>query len=298
VQSCTENCQRKPREMEKIEPWWDEHFTINHVQLGVEIGRGAHARITTAKWNHLSVAMKEINSSIVDNIRKYYKEKFLQECEQSIKLSHRNVVKFIGLYYPVGSKDPRLVMEQLYCSLTERLEWIYRTDLLLDKLLLIDIASGLDYFHSQMPPIIHCDLTSDNILLTAKMVAKISNFATIRNVDPVSRHQMAVASKTRDFMPPEVLSDELVQYGAEVDVFSFGCVMLHTLSHQWPTPSQPVVTDPVTGEKRKQSEVERRQPYLAYDAAVGNYQLSNVITNCLSDFSTDRPSICDVLEYL
>ena len=58
-----------------------------------------------------------------------------------------------------------------------------------------------------------------------------------------------------EFMPPEVLSDEPVQYGAEVDMFSFGCVMLHTLSHQWPTPSQP------------QSEVERHQKY--FDVIAG-----------------------------
>ena len=51
----------------------------------------------------------------------------------------------------------------------------------------------------------------------------------------------------------EVLSDEPAEYGAVVDVFSFGCVMLHTLSHQLSTPSQPVGT---------QSEVERCQKYL------------------------------------
>ena len=55
------------------------------------------------------------------------------------------------------------------------------------------------------------------------------------------------------FMPPKVLSDEPVEYGVEVDVFSFGCVMIHTLSHQWPTPSQPVGT---------QIEIERHQKYL------------------------------------
>ena len=44
---------------------------------------------------------------------------------------------------------------------------------------------------------------------------------------------MTIVPGTLHFMPPEALED--VRYGDELDVFSFGCVMLHTLSHKWPT---------------------------------------------------------------
>ena len=59
---------------------------------------------------------------------------------------------------------------------------------------------------------------------------------------------MTKALGTIDFLPPEALvaNTPSVQYGKELDVFSFGCIMLHTLFHQWSTPSEAVVTDPVT----------------------------------------------------
>ena len=284
----------------------DDLFTIYNVQLGKEIGRGLHARIVTAKWNHSTVAIKEVRPSVVDKIKlQICKETFMQECERSSRLSHPNVVKFIGLYYPVGTNIPRLVLEWLHCSLTCRLEgkdyYCHQPLNFFEKMsIIVYVARGLEYFHSQCPPIVHCDLTSDNILLSMQTVAKIGNLGIMRIVDPKSRSQMIRIPGIRDFMPPEVLSNQ-PQFGPEVDVFSFGCVMLHTLSCQWPTPSEPVETDLRT---REQFEVERRQQYLdmlAYDGSVENDQLEvllYVIQDCLSDLPVNRPKIFDVLEYL
>ncbi|XP_065900964.1 uncharacterized protein [Dysidea avara] len=227
----------------------------------------------------------------------------MQECVRSGRLSHPNIVKFIGLHYPVGASIPRLVLEWLHCSLTCRLEGndhCHQPINFIEKLsIFVHIARGLEYLHSQCPPIVHCDLTSDNILLSEK-VAKIGSLGLVRIVDPESRSQIIRAPGTRDFMPPEVLSDQ-PQYETEVDVFSFGCVMLHTLSNRWPTPSESVGTDP---QMREQSEVERRQQYLdmlAYDGSVENDQLEMllyVIQDCLSDLPVDRPKIFGILEYL
>jgi len=81
-------------------------------------------------------------------------------------------------------------------------------------------------------------------------------------------------------------------------VFSFGCVMLHTLSHQWPTPSQLVGT---------QSEVERRHKYLDVIAdqreawKMKPFESTAIITaakNCLSNLPKDRPSMIDVCLHL
>jgi serine/threonine protein kinase len=42
--------------------------------------------------------------------------------------------------------------------------------------ILIDIACGIEYLHSKIPPIIHRDLKTQNILLNEKFEAKISDF--------------------------------------------------------------------------------------------------------------------------
>ena len=62
---------------------------------------------------------------------------------------------------------------------------------------------------------------------------------------------MTKAPGTAHFMPPEALAEDVtnIRYGKKLDVFSFGCVTLHTLPHQWPTytPSQAVFINPDTG---------------------------------------------------
>ena len=105
-------------------------------------------------------------------------------------------------------------------------------------------------------------------------------------------------------MPPEALAaGEYVMYERELDVFSFGCVMLHTLSHQWPTPSQAVVTDSVTDKVTHGfSEVERRSNYfdkIDRDGKCG--ALVPIIKSCLNNHPKKRASItrvCDQLESL
>jgi serine/threonine protein kinase len=42
--------------------------------------------------------------------------------------------------------------------------------------ILINIASGMDYLHSNSPPIVHRDLKPQNILLNDKFEGKISDF--------------------------------------------------------------------------------------------------------------------------
>jgi len=71
---------------------------------------------------------------------------------------------------------------------------------------------------------------------------KIGDLGTARLVDPRRQSRMAKAPGTVDFMPPEALEDVAnVRNGKELDVLSFGCVMLHTLSHDWPTPLQAAI---------------------------------------------------------
>ena len=112
---------------------------------------------------------------------------------------------------------------------------------------------------------------------------------------------MTKAPGTVDFMPPEALEDIAnILYGKELDVFSFGCVMLHTLSHQWPTPSQAVIINPETGlATGGRTEVERRSKYFERIDKSKSDVLIPLIESCLSNFPKSRPSIvrvCDQLE--
>ena len=285
-----------------------QRLVVSDVEIGKEIGRGSFGVVLEATWKQSVVAVKQIHSTfynINDPDYRIYKETLFTLCERSSQLSHPDIVRFIGIHCP-PSRVPNIVMERLHCSLTKQLEETRATAAAGDQFpvdkklsILSQVGRGLRYLHSQSPPIIHRNLSSDNVLLSEKLeLAKISDLGSVRLVDSKRQLEIMKTPNMVMFMPPEVLSDEPVEYGAEVDVFSFGCVMLHTLSHQWPTPSQPVGT---------QSEVERRQKYL--DVITEQREtwkmkpfessaIINVAKNCLSNIPKDRPSLEDVCLYL
>ena len=258
-----------------------------------------------AKWEGIVVAVKEIHSIFMNDVSdlefQSFKRSFLRECEQSSRLRHPNIVCFFGIYHPPGARVPSLVMERLHCSLTNLLESKLIVPIGTKISIIKDVALGLRYLHSRNPPIIHRDLSSNNVLLSRGREAKIGDLGTARLVDPRRQSRMTKAPGTVDFMPPEALEDVAnICYGEELDVFSFGCVMLHTLSHEWPTPSQAVIINPDTGiVTGGRSEVERRSRYFERIDRSRSDVLIPLIESCLSNLPKNRPSIvtlCDRLE--
>ena len=279
---------------------------ITDIQLARVIGGGAHGRILEAKWEGSVVAVKQIHAILEEVSAQEFailRNKFLMECDRSNRLCHPNIaVRFFGIYFPPGARLPNLVMERLHCSLNDLLERNPVIHLDIKTSILHQIGLGLRYLHTRAPPIIHRDLSSNNILISRGMEAKIADLGTIRLVDPNRDSPMSMAPGTLDFMPPEVLvNDPDTKYGKELDVFSFGCIMLHTFSQQWPTPSQHVVTDPVEHKLHARSEIERRAQYLDKVHKVVEDVMVPLIVSCLENFPFDRPTImkvCDQLETL
>jgi len=271
-------------------------FIIDNIQLGKQIGYGANGRILEAKWEGAAVAVKEIHSifnQVSEPEFQAFKQSFLRECEQSSRLRHPNIVRFFGIYLSPGARLPSLVMERLHCSLNNMLEQTPVIPIGRKLSILYDVSLGIRYLHSHNPPIIHRDLSSNNVLLTKGMEAKIGDLGTARLLDPRRQSQMTKAPGTVDFMPPEALAanPQSVQYGRELDVFSFGCVILHTLSHQWPTPSEATIADPVTFEIKGQSEVQRRSQYFSRIDRSRSGVLIPLIESCLSNLPKNRTSI-------
>ena len=281
-----------------------QHFVIDNIQLGKEIGRGANGRILEAKWEGIVVAVKEIHSVFVNEASEVefrtFTRSFLRECKQSSQLRHPNIVRFLGIYHPSRIRVPSLVMERLHCNLTSLLEQNATIATTIKTSIVNDVALGIRYLHSHHPPIIHRDLSSNNVLISNGMEGKIGDLGTARLVDPrMQSRRMTKAPGTVDFMPPEALAEsENIRYDRTLDVFSFGCVMLHTFSHQWPTPSEPVVTDPETGlVTRGRSEVERRSRYFnQLDQSFGAW--IPMIQACLNNLPRNRISIVRICQEL
>lgn len=156
------------------------------------------------------------------------RSKYLQECQIMAELDHPNVTKFIGVcFLPALSSLPVLLMEMLERSLDDYLENVPYILFETKRSILEDVARGLVYLHTQNPPIIHRDLTSRNILLTAELTAKITDFGNSRlvNFQP-GRPLPTQLPGTLVYMPPEALTPS--DYGPSLDIFSFGHLALFT----------------------------------------------------------------------
>ena len=127
-------------------------------------------------------------------------------------------------------------MEYLPLSLTQCLETHQDLPLQIKYSILLDVAKGLNYLHCKRPPIVHRDLTANNILLTSNFIAKISDLGVSRMADTFKRQQLTKAPGNDDVMPPEAFEDNPI-YDHKLDVFSYGCLILHVFTHRWPKPT-------------------------------------------------------------
>ena len=268
-----------------------------------ELGRGAYGKVYAVKYCQTVCAAKEIHSILIEDVgeteRRLTIESFLRECRQCSMLRHPNVIQFLGVYYPTGADGadrmrlPVMIMEMMADSLTSFVDKHEKIPVHIKYSIVHDVSLGLCYLHNHDPPIVHHDLSPNNVLLTAHHVAKISDLG-VEKVIKADRKTMTKAPGTVDFMPPEALDDTPV-YSPPMDVFSFAGIILHTFNQQWPRPSEEKQFDTNTRRRVVFSEVERRQQYL--DKMIGEAEvLRPLVEECLDDDPAVRPTIATVCE--
>ncbi|XP_065913232.1 probable serine/threonine-protein kinase kinX [Dysidea avara] len=264
---------------------------IDNVVLGEVIGRGAGGKILRGSWEGASCAVKEIFQEIASEEEfTWFLVAFIEECRRSIRLRHPNIVQVFGVYFPPSESFPRVVTELLHGNLTSFLETNPKLSHRIKLSILHDISLGLRFLHTSSPPIIHRDLTSNNVLISRGYVAKIGDFGTARFLNPhnqihlLKMSQLAKAPGTVDFMPPEIMFDNPQYSGTPLDVFSFACVSLHIITQKWPSLVAPL---------QLLSEAERRARFLDmfYEEALS---LKPMLLQCLDNNSNIRPSIVDI----
>ena len=219
------------------------------------------------------------------NPRNDNSEVLLEECHRCLRLRHPNVVLFLGLCYS-SPAVPTLVVEKL----RETLAFFLRNNADVESAcklsILLDVAQGLMYLHSQAPQITHGCLTSQNVLLSDLRQAKITGDSTAtRLLKKASSRRSGVKSTEQeaaaDFFPQGVKLDSC---GLELslDVFSFGGVILHVLTQKWPKPKS--YTNGVSGFNRR----------LTYINAVSDHRFKELVKACMDEDSKVRPTISTV----
>ena len=166
------------------------------------------------------------------------------------------------------------------------------------NLILLDVSHGLLYLHNQTPPIAHRDLTANNVLLTSGLRAKIADFGVSRAVEPDIREhyfRMSIAPGNMHYMPPEAKLptkfEENIRNVDKLDIFSFGVLIAHVYSQQWPIP---IGTHSETT-RLPLTEVQQRMTYID---AIDDDVVKKLAQDCLQIFPEERPHTSDVVAIL
>ena len=223
--------------------------------------------------------------------------RFEIECRLLAEMRHPNIVQFIGVYFEEGSRVPILVMEFLPTNLSRCIDTYGILPEEVSYSILHDVALGLYHLHSQTPPIVHRDLSANNVLLTPNMTAKISDLgvARILNLTPQQMSRMTRTPGTPSYMPPEAMRAN-PRYDARIDEFSYGILMIHVFSGKWPLPvCEAARPDPRNPDQLiPVSEAGRREEYLR---DIGNtHPLMDLILRCISNNPVRRARAAEIVQ--
>ncbi|KAK3404864.1 hypothetical protein EUGRSUZ_K01165 [Eucalyptus grandis] len=198
------------------------------------VGKGAYGIVYKANiLEGQTFAIKQTSSSqdeseIVDLVP------FEREIQALRNLCHRNIVKFYGFcshvqhYFLVYEYIERGSLRTILNNNERAVEfhWDKRVNVVRG------VADALSYMHHECsPPLIHRDLTSNNVLLDCNYEARVSDFGTARLLRPDSSNWTIVAG-TIGYIAPELAYSSIPT--EKCDVYSFGVVALETIMGKYP----------------------------------------------------------------
>ena len=269
------------------------------------LGVGTYGKVLKVFYYGAICVAKELSSTPetdslkVGTSQNDSKDYFLKKCQPLTQLRHPNIVQFFGIHFkpdPSRNVRPIMVMEKMETSLSALLESEPNISIGVKLSILLDVSLGLRYLHSQRPAVVHCNLTSNNVLLTSQLQAKISDVG----ITQMMGNGQQLQKKSALFVAPENRTDTSKLSSTElacqpsVDIFSYGAVVLHTITQQWP---QRQLGDAVRQGDTIQTEVQKHRSQIN-QIATKSKALKSLVLSCLDNDPDKRPTIIQVSEIL
>ncbi|XP_019178410.1 PREDICTED: putative serine/threonine-protein kinase-like protein CCR3 [Ipomoea nil] len=279
-----------------------------------KIGSGSFGTVYKGRLgNGCEVAIKR--GEIVSRKKKFREKEnaFRSEIMLLSRLHHRHLVELVGFCH---EDEERLLVYEFMSngSLYDHLHNKANLEKGSEKLnswktrikLALDAARGIEYLHNYaVPPIIHRDIKSSNILLDENMTAKVSDFGlSLITADSEDSMSSGKAVGTVGYIDPEYYVLNILT--SKSDVYGLGVVLLELLSGK-----KAVFRDEESGPT---GIVEHLRPMISageistiLDQRVGLPKenevesvelLAYTAMHCVSLEGRDRPSISDIVANL
>ncbi|KAK1291039.1 Receptor-like protein kinase HSL1 [Acorus calamus] len=191
-------------------------------------GAGKVYRVPLLNRPDQVVAVKKLCS----NRDAYVEKEFQSEIDVLGRIRHANIVKLLCC---ISSDNVRLLVYEymenggldrwIHGGTDDRLDWPTRLRVA------VDAAQGLSYMHHDyVPPVVHRDFKSSNVLLDADFMARIADFGLARMLARPGEPGTVTAGFAGSFgyMAPECAYSNKVN--EKMDVYSFGVVVLELVT--------------------------------------------------------------------
>ncbi|KAE8805940.1 putative LRR receptor-like serine/threonine-protein kinase [Hordeum vulgare] len=265
--------------------------TSNFTKL---LGQGAFGPVYKADMSSGEI----LAVKVLANNSKQGEKEFQNEVLLLGRLHHRNLVNLVGYcaekgqhillyaYMPNGS-----LASHLYGENSAPLRWELRVNIALD------VARGLEYLHDgAVPPVVHRDIKSPNILLDQSMHARVADFGLSRE-EMLTRNGANIRG-TFGYLDPEYVSSR--SFTKKSDVYSYGVLLFELIAGRNPQQGlmeyvelAAINADGKTGwEEIADSRLEG-----AFDVEELN-DMAAAAYKCVSRVSRKRPSMRDVVQAL
>ena len=229
-------------------------FRWGELKVARSLGSGAYGKVYLARWNETPVAVKVLldgnGIAVMDGSgHSPSPHRMLEEIKITAALRHPNVVQFMGFclsppsmaaeYCPRGSLYSVLHgqvhgahPEDASPRVKTSISWLRRVAFAADG------AAGMLHLHTRNPLILHRDLNSPNLLVSADWTVKVADMGLSKLLTD-SALECGINSVVTSgggvnprWLAPEILRGENCTRAS--DVFSFGVIMWEILTRRVP----------------------------------------------------------------
>ena len=207
----------------------------NSIKILKTIGFGGSSDVYLGDYRGTEVAVKKLR--LIEAKKDYIKE-YKREVSSLVLLYHPYLVLLMGAI----AEPFNLSIVTEFCKGGNLFELLYKKPNVnltweLKKKILLQIAIGMNYLHTNNPPVLHRDLKSLNILLTNNIERdsdttdiKISDFGLSRLYQKSCI--MSGNLGTCYWMAPEIIVNK--KYTTKVDVYSYGIIIWEMCTRKIP----------------------------------------------------------------